>query len=387
MGNAVGYDVLSLSLPSSVTELKRLITLRHHMSSGKSTHILKDYEHLGLGISLLFHAVVFWIVFNTKPLPPPLPTTIEVTIEPSSLLAPKRQIVSPSVPSLKPPEKTDKLSDVDSSTDVEKIRRGDPGGAPGKPEQQTAPAKMQEQAKSSTAPLLPPQKLAPKTESHQNEKRSNKPADPQPKRDLHLSDLKLDNATLTSKFGSTPLNSSKAREQSSSSSAVSEYQAFSRPPGSGAAFVGTGGINDHLPNLPDGDITLLNAKANTYAGFVRRVAVQVFAQLRVQGWEKISAQQLLRLQDFTTVEAVLSPDGKFIRATIIGHSGSEAFDSVVNTSVGQGASDPNPPEGARAKDGLIHFIFRARSWSQMGTNRRSGAPTENRWILLATGLE
>lgn len=357
------------------------------MNSGKSTHIGKDYEQIGLGISVLFHLLVFWIVFNTKPLTPPLPTTIEVTIEPASILAPKRQIVSPSVPSLKPPENTDKISDVDSRTEVEKIRRGDPGGAPGKPEQQAQPSKPQEQQKPSVSQPEPPQRLAPKAEAKQSERPPVKSQEPQSKRDLHVSDLKLDSATLTSKFGNTPQNPSKARSSNSSASDLSQYQAFSRPPGSGATFVGTGGINDHLPNLPDGDITLLNAKANTYAGFVRRVAVQVFAQLRVQGWEKISAQQLQRLGDFTTIEAVLSPDGKFIRASIVGLSGSDAFDSVVNTSVSQGASDPNPPEGARAKDGLIHFIFRARSWSQIGISRRSGAPTENRWILLATGLE
>lgn len=357
------------------------------MRSGKTTHILKDYEHIGLTISLLIHVIVFWIVFNTKPLPPPLLTTIEVTIEPPSLPAQKRQIVSPSVPSIKPPENTDKMSDVDSRADVEKIRRGDPGGAPGKPEQQTQPSKPQEQRKPSVSKPEPPQKLAPKTPQKQEEKSPAKPSEQQPKRDLRLSDLKLDNATLASKFGNTPQNPSKAKSSNASASDLSEYQAFSRPPGSGAAFVGTGGINDHLPNLPDGDITLLNAKANQYAGFVRRVAVQVFTQLRTQGWERISAQQLHQLGDFTTIEAVLTPDGKFIRATIIGRSGSDAFDGVVNTSVSQGASDPNPPEGARAKDGLIHFIFRARSWSQMGINRRSGAPTENRWLLLATGLE
>lgn len=378
---------LTLQGSSSVTELNPLITLRHHMTSGKTTHILKDYEHIGLGISLLIHILVFWIVFNTKPLPPPPLTTIEVTIEPASPPTPKRQIVSPSVPSLKPPENTDKISDVDSRTDVEKIRRGDPGGAPGRPEQQSQASKPQEQSKPSVVRPEPPQKLASKQEQPRNEKPPVKSSEPQPKRDLRLSDLKLDNATLTSKFGNTPQNPSKPQSPSAPSSDPSEYQAFSRPPGSGAAFVGTGGINDHLPNLPDGDITLLNAKANTYAGFVRRVAVQVFTQLRTQGWERISAQQLHQLGDFTTIEAVLTPDGKFIRATIIGRSGSEAFDSVVNTSVTQGAKDPNPPEGARAKDGLIHFIFRARSWSQMGINRRSGAPTENRWLLLATGLE
>jgi hypothetical protein len=189
------------------------------------------------------------------------------------------------------------------------------------------------------------------------------------------------------KFGSNPRPASQSRANQSPSQSLSEYQAFSRPPGSGAAFLGTAGISDHLPNLPDGDITLLNAKANIYASFVRRVAIQVFTQLRSQGWEKLSAQQIRQLQGFSTIEAVLSPDGKFLRAQLIESSGSTAFDGVLNLSVQTGARDPNPPTGALAKDGLIHFIFKARSWSQIGVNRRSGAPTEQRWLLLATGLE
>jgi TonB family protein len=202
-----------------------------------------------------------------------------------------------------------------------------------------------------------------------------------------LKDLTLDRSTLDAKFGAAAKQPSERKSQSSPAQSLSEYQAFSRPPGSGAAFLGTAGISDHLPNLPDGDITLLNAKANIYASFVRRVAVQVFTQLRAQGWERLSGQQIRQLQSFATVEAVLSKDGKFIRAQLLDSSGSDAFDSVLNLAVTNGARDPNPPPGALAKDGLIHFIFKARSWSQMGVNRRSGAPVEQRWLLLATGLE
>ena len=151
--------------------------------------------------------------------------------------------------------------------------------------------------------------------------------------------------------------------------------------------MGNAGISDHLPNLPDGDITMLNAKANTYASFVRRVAVQVFTQLRSQGWEKLSRQQIQELNDFTTIEAVLSRQGSILGVKVHSSSGSTFFDSVVQLSVKAGAQDPNPPPGAEAGDGLIHFIFKARSWSQMGVNPRSGIPSEHRWLLLATGLE
>jgi hypothetical protein len=189
------------------------------------------------------------------------------------------------------------------------------------------------------------------------------------------------------KFGNVSKNAPAAAARSAQSAPdLSNYEAFSRPPGSGATFVGSGGVSDHLPNLPDGDITLLNAKANTYAGFVRRVAVQVFAQLRSQGWEKLSMSEVRRINDFTTIEAIMSPEGRFITMRLIEGSGSPQFDSVVKQAVPAGMKDPNPPAGAKASDGMIHFIFKARSWASIGAGR-AGAPSEHRWILLATGLE
>lgn len=361
------------------------------MNTGKSTTFFEEYERIGLVISVLLHLILLFFMLSSRAPHTPIVDPIEVTIEPSLPTSPKKQIVSPSSqPSTTPPLDTSRLSEHDSKTETEQIRRGETGGAPGQPVQsQPAPQKPQE--KSPQSQQVPEtKKSAPQTQK--NEAKSVKhPAEPpaptNSRRELNLRDLKLDDATLALKFGSTGRNPAEQKPTNSQQQNLSEYQAFSRPPGSGAAFLGNGGISDHLPNLPDGDITLLNAKANTYAGFVRRVAVQVFTQLRSQGWEKLSQQQINRMTDFTTIEAILSPQGKFIKAQLVESSGSEPFDAVVNLSVTNGSSDPNPPEGARAKDGNIHFIFRARSWSQIGVNRRSGAPTEQRWLLLATGLE
>jgi hypothetical protein len=224
-------------------------------------------------------------------------------------------------------------------------------------------------------------------------------------------DLKLDESTVALKFGAPKTPQSKSSDTdrikpqhdvsersltqrilesptTKPSFSTSSYQAFSRPAGSGAAFLGGGGgTSDHLPNLPDGDITLLNAKANIYASFVRRVAIQVFNQLRAEGWEALNATEIREISDFTTVRATMSPAGRLISAEILERSGSAQFDDVVKTSAIKGAADPNPPAGAKASDGMIHFIFKARSWTQMAVNRRSGAPFEQRWILLATGLE
>jgi hypothetical protein len=345
-----------------------------------------SYERTGLALSLLLHAVLLYFIVTSKAPHPPAVSTIEVTIEPpmakSARSAP--QIVSPSQPSTTPPENATKLSDVDSRTDVEKIKRGDGGGIPD-PQHQSQPS-AQHDSKPSNQPHEPPAPK-PKQKAPSQQEAPQTAKSPTAPKELHLKDLTLDDSTLALKFGNKPAPANQQKSSQAPSQSLSEYQAFSRPPGSGAAFLGTAGISDHLPNLPDGDITLLNAKANTYASFVRRVAVQVFTQLRAQGWERLSGQQIRQLQDFATIEAVLSLEGKFIRASLVETSGSSEFDSVVNLSVTNGARDPNPPPGAAAKDGLIHFIFKARSWSQMGFNRRSGAPAEHRWLLLATGLE
>jgi outer membrane biosynthesis protein TonB len=341
------------------------------------------YERTGLVASLVLHIILVSIILSSNAPHPPKVTTIEVTIEPPLARAKREQpqIVSPSQErSSAPPENTTRLSDVDSRADVEKIKRGDGGGIPGERSASAERASQQTKQAQSQRPAPP----APKQSQPQPVQQAKASTG---HRELHLKDLTLDNSTLAMKFGNNPERASQSRSNQSPSQSLSEYQAFSRPPGSGAAFLGTAGISDHLPNLPDGDITMLNAKANIYASFVRRVAVQVFTQLRSQGWERLSAQQIRQLQGFSTIEAVLSPDGKFLRAQLIESSGSSAFDGVLNLSVQNGARDPNPPAGALAKDGLIHFIFKARSWSQVGVNRRSGAPTEQRWLLLATGLE
>lgn len=348
-----------------------------------------NHDQLGLIGSLAIHVVLLFLLLkNQAPHPPPV-STIDVTVEPASAIANRPQIVSPSEqPEAPPLDTTNRLSDKDSRAEVEQVRRGDGGGIPGAKASDAQPSKAQP-ANAKTRETREVKEPQPKEMSDQKERAEQEPKEKRPQRELKLNDLKLDDETIALKFGNKPKNPTSSPQSANAEpqKSLSDYQAFSRPPGSGAAFFGSAGISDHLPNLPDGDITLLNAKANIYASFVRRVAIQVFTQLRSQGWESLSAAQIRQLSGFATVEAVLSPDGKFMRAKLVESSGSESFDIVLHTSASRGSGDPNPPPGAQAKDGLIHFIFKARSWSQVGMNRRTGAPVEQRWLLLATGLE
>ena len=346
----------------------------------------KDPLRVGIPLSLALHAILLAIILSSNAPHPPEVGVISVSLEmPKALRNQPKEIVSPPLQkSLTPPENTNRLSDSDSVAVKEQVRRGTEGGAPG------APSTMPQQPVRHSEPQQPSQPKEPPSPQQPKEQQPH----PQPNREHNtskgehpLKSLKLDDATLAMKFGTQQAQRNAQQKPSTRSSSLTEYQAFSRPPGSGAAFLGNAGINDHLPNLPDGDITMLNAKANTYASFVRRVAVQVFTQLRSQGWERLSRQQVQQLGDFTTVEAVLSRQGTLMGVKLHGTSGSSSFDSVVQQSVKAGAQDPNPPPGAEAQDGYIHFIFKARSWSQMGVNPRSGVPSEHRWLLLATGLE
>lgn len=388
--------MLLKSLPHSATKL-----------SGDSSSFT-----VGVIASLILHSILLSLILVIKPQERPAALTgIEVSIEPAtSLKRAQPQIVSPNSAPAEAPEDSDKLSDRDSRADIEQIKRGIGGSGIG------ANAGLPGGGDAIQLPPPQPRQIStankPNSHKHREDKahsRATKQSAPGSDKPL---DLKLDESTLVLKFGNhkTSLSKSSGTEEKKPQQEITErslaqrilesptskpsfntsssYQAFSRPAGSGAAFLGGGGgTSDHLPNLPDGDITLLNAKANIYASFVRRVAIQVFNQLRAEGWESLSAREIREISDFTTVRATMSPAGRLISAEILERSGSSRFDDVVKTSATKGSADPNPPAGAKASDGMIHFIFKARSWTQLAVNRRSGAPFEQRWILLATGLE
>lgn len=287
---------------------------------------------------------------------------------------PRRQLVSSAESLTAPPlVETPLLSDRDSSAARELVKRGDaPDAAP-----KTMPPPA---TKSTNKPVMRLDEKAPAgqpSSKKQGARGAENSESPQ------LRSLSLDSKSALQQFGAEGLLGKAADQEREVGSG---YEAFSRPSGSGARIVGTEGIPDFLPNLPDGDITMLNAKADKFAVFVRRVALQVFSELRHTGWETLSARDVRSIGDFTTIEAVLSLNGDLEAVTIHGQSGSSRFDNVVAAAVRRGGRDPNPPPAAVADDGKIHFIFKARSWSRHAVDGRTGRPFEQRWLLLSTGL-
>lgn len=342
--------------------------------SSHPTTLPLSYLVGGTLISLLVHALVFsWVVFQPAPTVS-TPKVFKVNILPPAEAPPfqtsSKQIVSPSesTTSDTPPKESRFLSDRDSVVEREQIKRGD--GL------ETGPTL----GKGGVA-APPPAKPVPQRNTTVPRPRETKKP---PAKDLKY--LALDPKTVAKEFamkrnltdelkagGNTELFNPRT------------YRPFSRNSGSGARFLGARGASDYLPDLPDGDITLLNAKASKFAVFVRRVGTQVFQHLRMSGWESLTQADIRALSDYATIRAVLSPTGDLLKVVLEYSSGSDRFDSVLEGAVRTGAHDPNPPQDALAKDGNIHFIFKAKSWS--ATASRGKFPVEKRWLMLGTGLE
>lgn len=299
-------------------------------------------------VSFLLHLSAL-LLLNRSESPPPSERLIEVSlqappevkpqIEELKQVLPKEQFVTPpELPEAKVRPETRFKSEKNTVTEREQIKRGD--GASRK-----------------SAPSLPtPQ---------ENGGKSNP---------LNLK-LKLSDSTLREIAENTPAQKPEGLRS------LTEYRPFQGNQ-TEELFRIQPGSPDYLPGIPDGEMTLLNAKADRFAPFVRRVAQQVFGLVRKFQWHTIPAHEVRRIGDFVSVEAVMSRSGTLLSVRVLEPSGSPSFDRLITRSVQEGANDQNPPVAAVAEDGNIHFVFRSRCWSRPG----GGGSVESRWLLLATGL-
>jgi hypothetical protein len=244
------------------------------------------YEHFttGLIVSLLLH-IFFGASLLQQKTPKATPNlVVEASLVEALSQLQKRQMVTP-------PEKVNKIepkdakliSDEDSTSPIQQIKRGDGENAGKIISQKPAQNSTQQSAIKNQEKKL--EKQAPPTKQNQE-----KPAPKNKTLTTKLPPTKLDLRTdyqLLNELGRnkrTPNNN-----QVSSSPA----QPFSRSAGSSAMFYGFSGSNDYLPNVQDGDITLLNAKADKFAVFVRRVAIRIFNLLKQYGWEYLRASEFI----------------------------------------------------------------------------------------------
>lgn len=265
--------------------------------------------------------------------------------KPPDLSLPKNQIVSSpsSQPEVKSIKATRLLSDRDLSTDREQIKRGDPTPQkyPAKPSMTKTPSKSAEVENIAS-----------------------------------INDLFLDNKKLKK---SALLNH--RSQETSPTQSERDYSSENKTFGFND-FTGKQGSRDFLPDLPDGEVTLLNAKAHRYALFVRRVAEKVFGELRVMHWNSVGTREILQTRDSALVIASMSKSGQLLSVKVQNSSGSTQFDQAVLKAVERGAWDSNPPVSAANDRGNIDFIFQSRIWSSNSPNQ----PAESRWLFLGTGL-
>jgi len=329
----------------------------------KSLTVNKDYLYLGITLSFVLH-IVSLIYIKSAPLPTSYPE-INVTLvnlkDLEKQFKDSTQIVSaPDTNNNLIPKETRFESDKNTAVEKEAIKRGDSGGIPAPPAE-TKPAQRQiekPEAKKVAQPAPTKKRVAPPKE------------------------LKLRDNDLLAKYSATKT----APAEDKNSITTPATREFSRAPGTGAAFYGTQGVPDYLPELPDGDLTLLNTKASLFAVFVRRVATRVFGEMRQAGWDYLFANDINKISNMATVEAVINLKGDLVSVTLLDGSGSSRFDEVLVAAVKKGSTDKNPPPAAVATDGNIHFIFKSRSWVRPVITR-SGTPSQQRWLLLGTGLQ
>lgn len=288
-----------------------------------------------------------------------------VTLPPPPPKQEEKQIVTPSEAEEKEPEETRLVSERDSRTEREQIKRGDGNSKPSKASPQ-APQQPPSPARRQTPTLrLSENALAKAIENIYQEDGSSDSKDLQGK--------SPNQKMLTEKVLSEKALSDEERERK-----LFQYQPFARF----QPFSSQSGSPDYLPSIPDGDITLLNAKADRFAVFVRRVALQVFGSLRKHYWHQVPGQEIEKIKSFVYIQARLSPQGKLLSTAILDSSGSAAFDSVLRQAVNEGAWDQNPPKEALSPEGDIIFIFKSKAWTRGSFERMP----EQRWILLGTGL-
>jgi len=285
-------------------------------------------------LSLFFHLTALLLLLNTNKV------TFPEVFEASIIFEERKQIVSPSENKESPPEETKNISDHDSSAKKEIIKRSDePNRILPSPPGQASRPDPRFSASSADADDRP-SRPDPRSSSPDSQK---------------LSTLKLSQESLLKSL---------ITDQKPNLSA---------------------GVQDYLPSVSDGEITMLNAKADKFATFVRRVAEQVFAQIKGGGFLGLSIAELQKIEGNVRFRAVLSPKGELLRIESIFSSGVSSFDNVVKRAVEKGALDPNPPSAAAGTDGNFYFLFesRARGWIEESSRGRN----ERRWLLLSTGLE
>jgi hypothetical protein len=290
---------------------------------------------------------------------------------------PKTQIVSPS-DNMEAPDKAHFLSDHDSRAIEETIKRGEPAPPAKPPTSKPDNAKQAATDKPATKARGDAQGSERATALAKAETQSlGPPAKTAPA--VGLSDLFVP----PSKLASDP---SVAKGDSGDSPKTAEggrRDLASIPRPDLWADPGPRGSPDYLPGVRQGDITMLNAKADRFAPFVRRVGLRVFQSFSMEFKQEIYAGTVPEGRDNVEIEAVMTRDGKRVDVFLRQHNGNLSSDrTLLGTFTDQIFFDENPPAEAVAADGKIHFIFALDAQVYYaGGGRRGGGRPGAQWVM------
>lgn len=338
---------------------------------------------VALLVALLVHALAFALLFVVRrggapevslpplldvdvvSLPPPAPVAKPQPVPPAAAAEPApakeeaapppveipdRQIVSPpDAGKEEEPKNARFLSDRNNTVEQQTVRKGEP-----------EPGSVRE-----PAPPAPPPAPA-----RQQAARPKAPAPARPAARVEAAPKQMARAPAPSLDQLLPSASQIAREQYAESGG--QDQAVAQRPSTeqrdvmryADALASTGGRRgtmDFLPDVREGDVTLLNTKAELFAPFVRRVAQRVF-QSQIITLRREMPRIGVSTTEAASVEAIMDRQGKLVSVRVTDQSGTStvSVDRHLQRACQQAFFDLNPPSGAEANDGHIHFVFRTQ---------------------------
>lgn len=295
------------------------------------------------------------------PAPPAAPQPAAPAQQPPPVLVPERQLVSPpDAGEEKEPENARLLSDRNNTVKEETVHRAEP--AAGDPDAKPAPPPQEQPkvAKAEPAPAAPKPQAPPKPQAA--------PRPPSARESTHTQVASLPKLDQLLPPAGDLINEGLVKPQEAPPAPAPQQQASVQrndllrhgdPWRSGGA---RGGSLDFLPSVREGDITMLNTKAEQFAPFVRRVAVRVFENFRILLRRSIDARGAESVEEYATIEAIMDKQGRLlsIQARDRSTNAALATDRNLQAATREGFFDRNPPPGAEGSDGNIHFLFDAR---------------------------
>jgi len=332
-------------------------------------------------------------------LPPPAPKPRPAPRQPQPQAEPKPpapqipimkdQIVTPpDAGEEKPPENTNLLSDRDNVVEKESVKRSD-STLP----KAEAPAPKEEEPEEivEEKPAQPPKKAAPVQKAAPAQKAAPVAKAPaaKPSKDTQVASLPGLN-----KLFPHPGEFAGGGGAPAAAPAAPKPQEVARRnllPGQRQAFAVRPGVSDFLPTIHEGDITLLNTKAEKFAPFVRRVAARVFQHMEIN--LKRTARSMANPgggHESAVVEAVMNKRGEFLDARLIERETNTqmaVYKLLLTAARPDVFFDANPPSGAEAADGNIHFILVIDLMIQVGPDPRTGGGSVGYYGMASVGLD